>query len=768
MNKKFLSAVLFGALMAGSSVTFTGCIDNDEPAGIENLRGAKAELLRAKVAVEEANAAAKNAEAALTLAKAETEKAQAEHAKVETELLRLKAELQAAQNEAEKAELEQRIAEAKQNMEASALRHQAEMLKLQEDLAVAKRTYEVALKQIEIAQALMSEKEKVTLAELKMAVEDAQDKVDEKADDVKAKEEAYYNAILDSRVDSVDFKQFELAVVRAKASQTVAEETLTKWKDFLKNDTETADWRKEVAVLEDSIEGLEKKQSELNIKLTKLQNSDEYKKLQADKQQTVNAYNNLKTQEKLEKKDMMGETTSVAKGTPINDAMVEIGGANKDGNGGFIATYNAKIAGYTSQKKALLDEIAANHDKAVKAAKEASDKAGEKWEKAKAAYATAQGYTTEAKDKEAVTKAFDAYNDAMDAADGDAKKELKAQQVFADAIVKYYNAAAPVQLTTNKVSLQLTIGTKQTWVSKTVKEWLSDSENKDVYLTALIDYFGSAEKLWAKGTAEKFNSDTETITAKASGALATLKSVDEILGELHTASVEAFGETSLYNGYDEKDYMRVQPTQAEVKAVENYETACGALGRYYYVSDPATEFEAKNYKEIIADYENIVKYWNTQLTALKKTQATAQAAKDAAANALTAYENKNFGAIQTELGIISDRINALNKVKRALIGAIDTWLPENGNYQETVKFEEWLKGKVSEAEDNVIEAEKAVVIAENDLIKATDGKYDKLTAAKEALDNAMAKLEKAQAELAEATANLQKGVEIMAKTASAE
>ena len=57
MNKKFLSVVLFGALMAGSSVTFTGCIDNDEPAGIENLRGAKAELLKAKAAVETAKVA---------------------------------------------------------------------------------------------------------------------------------------------------------------------------------------------------------------------------------------------------------------------------------------------------------------------------------------------------------------------------------------------------------------------------------------------------------------------------------------------------------------------------------------------------------------------------------------------------------------------------------------------------------------------------------------------------------------------------------------
>ena len=767
MNKKFLSAVLFGALMTGSSVTFTGCIDNDEPAGIEELRGAKAELLRAKVAVEEANAAAKNAEAALILAKAETEKAKAEEAKAQADLRRLEVELQAAENEARKAEIEAEIEQTKLDMEAAALRHQTEMLRLQEELAMANRQYEIALKQIEIAQALMSESEKVTLAELTFKVKEAQDDVDRKAEIVKVKEKQYYNAMLDSRKDTVNFKRLELAVVRTKAAQTTAEETLEKWKNFLKNDTETADWRKEVAVLEDSIEGLNKKKTELDVKLTKLQNSDEYKALKTKKDQTADAYNNLKTQEKLEKKDMMGVTNSVAKDTPINDAMVTIGGANKDGKGGFIAYYNEKIAGYTSQRKALLDEIAANHDKAVKDAKKASDEAVEKWEKAKAAYATAQGYTTEAKDKEAVANAFEAYNDAMDAAAGDAKKELKAQQAFADAIVKYYNAAAPVQLTTNKVSLKLTVGTKETWVSKTVKEWLSDSENKDVYLTALIEYFGSAEKLWAKGAAEKFNSDTETITVKASGALATLKSVEEILGELRTASVAAFGETSLYNGQDEQDYMRVQPTQAEVKAVENYQDLCGALGNYYYVSDPATEFEAKNYKNIIADYENIVKYWNDQLTALKNTQAAAKAAKDTAANALTAYENKNFGTINTKIAVISDRITALNNVKRALISAINTWLPE-GNFQDTAAFEEWLKGKVTDAENAVIEAEEAVVIAENELIEAKDGKYDGLTRAKEALDKAMADLEKAQAKLAEATANLQKGVEIMSKTASAE
>ena len=67
MNKKVLSAILFSALFAGTG-TFTSCIDNDEPAGIEELRGAKAELLRAKVAVEQA-------QASLLMAQAEVQKA---------------------------------------------------------------------------------------------------------------------------------------------------------------------------------------------------------------------------------------------------------------------------------------------------------------------------------------------------------------------------------------------------------------------------------------------------------------------------------------------------------------------------------------------------------------------------------------------------------------------------------------------------------------------------------------------------------------------
>lgn len=40
------------ALSGRTTTTFTGCIDNDEPAGIEQLRGAKAEFIKAKAAFE--------------------------------------------------------------------------------------------------------------------------------------------------------------------------------------------------------------------------------------------------------------------------------------------------------------------------------------------------------------------------------------------------------------------------------------------------------------------------------------------------------------------------------------------------------------------------------------------------------------------------------------------------------------------------------------------------------------------------------------------
>lgn len=88
----YLVAVL---LMAGSSTSLlTSCIDNDEPAGITDLRGAKAELLRAKAAVEQAEAAIKTAQVKWYEAEAEIKNQEAEQAKLETAWLEAKYQAQ--------------------------------------------------------------------------------------------------------------------------------------------------------------------------------------------------------------------------------------------------------------------------------------------------------------------------------------------------------------------------------------------------------------------------------------------------------------------------------------------------------------------------------------------------------------------------------------------------------------------------------------------------------------------------------------------------
>ncbi len=91
---------LVASLLTTATVgmTFTGCIDNDEPYGIEQLRGAKAELLKSKKALIEADAQYK-----LALAEAEKVKAAAEAAKFDAER---------AKTEAEIAEIRQRMDDA--------------------------------------------------------------------------------------------------------------------------------------------------------------------------------------------------------------------------------------------------------------------------------------------------------------------------------------------------------------------------------------------------------------------------------------------------------------------------------------------------------------------------------------------------------------------------------------------------------------------------------------------------------------------------------
>jgi len=295
MNKKVLSAILFSALFAGTG-TFTSCIDNDEPAGIEELRGAKAELIRAKVAVEQANAAYR-------LAQAEHEKALAAQAQAKVAFEEAQARKEAAlaaREEAltasEKAKYDKQIAEYQAQMEQYAADHEKWMFQKEQALAEAKFSYEMALKHIEIAKAICTDDiSKTTIYALETAVQTAYDAIyaipqggkESLQDRIRAAEKALYNAMLDKAAaqDSKDDKgntvvnyvpQLELNLEREKAEVVAAEEKVELLKSFLEKDTETTDWRAEIETLNDSVEILKVEKNAKDIESTKLLASEEY------------------------------------------------------------------------------------------------------------------------------------------------------------------------------------------------------------------------------------------------------------------------------------------------------------------------------------------------------------------------------------------------------------------------------------------------------------------------------------------------------------
>lgn len=137
-------------LIGGTAATVTSCIDNEEPAGITELRGAKAELLKAKAQVEAADAAYRMAETAWMQAKADYE---AELAKQEA--------FKTQWHEAFTASEKQRI---EQEMQISAEQFKADLLAKQQATAQAQAEYDKAI--IAIEAALVGYKESVYAAEL--------------------------------------------------------------------------------------------------------------------------------------------------------------------------------------------------------------------------------------------------------------------------------------------------------------------------------------------------------------------------------------------------------------------------------------------------------------------------------------------------------------------------------------------------------------------------------------------------------------------------
>ena len=302
MRKKW-TYVAIVSMMLGVAPVFTGCVDTDEPAGLEQLRGAKAQLLQAKAAVEEANAAYRLAEIEYLNAKTAQEQALAQYQEYQAELARLQVELKEAENEMLKKQYEQQIAQIEQDMKLAALQNEAAIITLQKQIAEAKRSYELLLKQIEIAEAIGSDNEIETVANLRIQLEQryfelyGSDGMGGIAGELRDAQENLYNAQL-NKLKGYDTDEYgnpsptpvlwiptlENNRDEAQADVTAAEEALKVLEDFKAKPVEDTDWRAEIEKIEADIETLKLQSDEIEAQIAEAKAKPEYLK----KEQAVN------------------------------------------------------------------------------------------------------------------------------------------------------------------------------------------------------------------------------------------------------------------------------------------------------------------------------------------------------------------------------------------------------------------------------------------------------------------------------------------------
>ena len=170
--------------MTAAGSLFTSCIEQVEPLGVQDLRFAKAEYIRALKDLRAADAEFRRAEAALKQAEARNEDAQTAMVLAQVEMQNLKNEYQALLNldlagqvEYNEAERQAKLEELEMKMEALRAKHEKEMIEAAEELAKAEEQLRVTLRNIALAAQSLTGDEKEAVAAAVLAYEFAFDAV---------------------------------------------------------------------------------------------------------------------------------------------------------------------------------------------------------------------------------------------------------------------------------------------------------------------------------------------------------------------------------------------------------------------------------------------------------------------------------------------------------------------------------------------------------------------------------------------------------------
>lgn len=278
-------------LMAGTTATFTGCIDTDEPEGIVNLRGAKSELIKAEAAVklvevemqkaQVANMELQNKALELANQKAEYDN---QLKALDVKLKELDVELKQAKNEAEKARLQAEIAQS--NADKKAIENQmaleaeafkVAMLNAQTATAQAQAAYEQAIQDIELAKLTLSDAEQQQITTAQRFLASVASVMNGKYQTLANAQTAYYNALVSPTMPSIGKLQAELATAQAEVE--AAEIMLNAKAEMLAlaEDFDAAAWDTKKAEYKKEISQYESEKGKAELEKTQIENKEEYK-----------------------------------------------------------------------------------------------------------------------------------------------------------------------------------------------------------------------------------------------------------------------------------------------------------------------------------------------------------------------------------------------------------------------------------------------------------------------------------------------------------
>lgn len=279
-------------LMAGTTATFTGCIDTDEPEGIVDLRGAKSDLIKAQAAVKLVEVEWQKAKVAYQELENKSKELSNQYQEydnqmhaLDVKLKELEVERAQAATEREKAEAEAKIAQANRDkafwenkMAEEAEIFKASLLKYQTATAQAQEAYDNAMKLIEAGKLLLSDGEKAIINKAQQRLFVASASLQEYYGWLKDAQNEYDAAIMAKKTRTLPqleatLKLAELAVERQEKVVKENERLLA-----LADEFSSANWDAEVKNLDKQIQDAKTEQGEAEKKKSSIINDAEYHK----------------------------------------------------------------------------------------------------------------------------------------------------------------------------------------------------------------------------------------------------------------------------------------------------------------------------------------------------------------------------------------------------------------------------------------------------------------------------------------------------------